>query len=150
MPLQGGTGDEKWGRAPQHPTPSTQYPIARERSGRLTASLNPRRVLVIAAVFIVGYFGVSIVGNSITRYEQHQHHARLRSEIARLEVQQSKLNALRAYMESDEFIERSGREQGLVRPGDIAVMVAARGQPPAPVVAAGAPWWERYFGAEQR
>lgn len=121
-----------------------------ERGGRLAAGLSPRRVLAVAAVFIVGYFGVSIVGNAITRYELHQREQGLRAEIADLESQQQRLNALRAYMQSDEFIERSAREQGLVRPGDTAVVVVAPSPATAPEIAPGAPWWERYFGAERQ
>ena len=121
-----------------------------EWSGRLTAGLSARRILVAAAVFIIGYFGVSIVGNAITRYDLHRYEQQLRAEIAVRESQQQRLNALRAYMQSDEFIERFAREQGLVRPGDTAVVVVAPGPSAAPDVAPGAPWWERYFGAERQ
>lgn len=120
-----------------------------ERSGWLAAGLSPRRVLTVAAVFIIAYFGVSIVGNALTRYELARDQGRLRQEIATLEQQQRRLTALRAYMLTDEFIERAARDQGLVRPGETAVVVSAptpAAGPPSP----GGSWWERYFGPGRR
>jgi cell division protein FtsB len=121
-----------------------------ERGGRPLAGLSARRILIIAALFIIAYFGVSIAGNAITRYELAREQQRLRREIAALEDQQRRLEALRAYMETDEFIERAAREEGLVRPGDTSVVVASAPQPSAPEPPPGRPWWERYFGPEQR
>ncbi len=120
-----------------------------ERSGWLAAGLGPRRVLVAASVFIIAYFGVSIAGNAVTHYELGRDQDRLRQEIAALERQQRRLEALKTYMQTDEFIERAARDQGLIRPGDTAVLVSA---PLAATPAAGfdGPWWERYFRPEPR
>lgn len=116
-----------------------------ERSGWLASGLGPRKILIVSAFFIVCYFGVSIVNNALQRYELEQQQERLRQEIYSLERQQRRLDALKTYMQSDEFIERAGRDQGLIYPGDTPVFISA----PTPM-AAGAPrsgpWWERYFG----
>jgi cell division protein FtsB len=116
-----------------------------EWSGRLGAGLNPRRMLLVASLFIIGYFGVSIVGNAVTRYQLDRQQEELRREIAALREQQRRLEALRAYMQSDEFIERSARDLGLVRPGDTAVVVSAPTPAAVATVPPGLPWWERYF-----
>jgi cell division protein FtsB len=125
--------------------------VAQEDRGNwLAAGLSPRRVLVVAALFIIAYFGVSIVGNAITRHELAREQERLQADIERLEAQQAQLDALRTFMQSDEFIERAARDQGLVRPGDTSVIVVA---PTAAATAAASvtgPWWERYFGDDGR
>lgn len=120
-----------------------------ERGGWLAAGLSPRRILVAASVFIIAYFGVSIAGNAVTHYELSRNQDRLRREIAGLDHQQRRLEALKTYMQTDEFIERAARDQGLIRPGDTSVLVSA---PPAATPAPGfdGPWWERYFRPEAR
>src|SRR5690349_4828825 len=120
--------------------------MAHGERGRFAAGLSPRRVLIVAAIFIIGYFSIAIVGNAINRYELARDQDRLRNEIAALQSQQQRLDALRTYMQTDEFIERMARDEGLVRPGDTPVMVAA----PTPTGSSSSgsvgPWWERYFG----
>lgn len=116
----------------------------------LASGLHPRRVLIIAVGFVVAYFGVAIVGNAINRYQLERHAARLRAEIAALEVQQQRLEALRTYMQTDEFIERMARDEGLVMPGDTVVLVTAPAPSPTPPPSPTGPWWERYFGAGPR
>jgi cell division protein FtsB len=116
----------------------------------LAAGLHPRRVLIIAVGFVVAYFGVAIVGNAINRYELERHAAALRAEIAALEAQQQRLEALRAYMQTDEFIERVARDEGLVMPGDTVVLVTAPTPSPTSTPSSTEPWWERYFGAGPR
>jgi cell division protein FtsB len=116
----------------------------------LASGLHPRRVLIIAAGFVVAYFGVAIVGNAINRYQLEQHAATLRAEIAALEAQQQRLEALRAYMQTDEFIERMARDEGLVMPGDTVVLVTAPAPSPTPPPSSTGPWWERYFGVGPR
>ena len=116
----------------------------------LASGLHPRRVLIIAAGFVVAYFGVAIVGNAINRYELERHAATLRAEIAALEAQQQRLEALRAYMQTAEFIERVARDEGRGMPGDTAVLVTAPTPPPTSALAPSEPWWERYFGTGPR
>ena len=121
-----------------------------ERGGRRMVGLSPRRVLIIAAAFIIAYFGVSIVGNALTRYELTREQQQLREEIVTLEAHQRRLDALRAYMQTDEFIERAARDEGLVRPGDISVVVVAPTPAPSSDGASSGPWWERYFTPDRR
>ena len=120
-----------------------------QRSGRPAIGLSPRRVLIIAAFFIIGYFGVAIVGNALNRYELMREEERLRRDLATLQTQQRRLEALRAYMLTDEFIERAAREEGLARPGDTSVIVVAPTPTPGASDRPPGAWWERYFGPER-
>jgi cell division protein FtsB len=123
--------------------------MAHGERGRFAAGLSPRRVLIVAAIFIIGYFSIAIVGNAINRYELARDQDRLRNEIAALQSQQQRLDALRTYMQTDEFIERMARDEGLVRPGDTPVMVAAPTPTGSSSSGAVGPWWERYFGSPE-
>lgn len=124
--------------------------MAQADRGWLAAGLSPRRILIIAALFIIAYFGFAIFGNAIQRYELDREQRQLKQEITELGEQQQRLEALRAYMLTDEFIERAAREQGLARPGDTSVVVVAPTPEAARQYKPGAPWWERYFGNEGR
>lgn len=117
-----------------------------ERHGWLTAGLGPRTILVVSAFFIVCYFGVSIVNNAVDRYELDREQDRLRNQLQSLESQQRRLDALKNYMQSDEFIERAGRDQGLIFPGDTPVFITAPTPSTGTVSSFSGPWWERYFG----
>ncbi len=122
--------------------------MAQAERSRFSAP-GPRRVLLVAAIFISGYLGVAIIGNAVNRYELTRTQERLAREIETLEAQQRRLEALRAYMQTDEFIERAAREEGLVRPGDTAVAVSAPSPATTPAPVTG-PWWERYFANDGR
>jgi cell division protein FtsB len=124
--------------------------MAQAERGRLMAGLSPRRILIVAAVFIIAYFGVAIAGNAVQRYELDQEQRQLEQEITELERQHQRLEALRSYMLTDEFIERTAREQGLARPGDTSVIIVAPTPAPGEQPRPGAPWWERYFGNSGR
>jgi cell division protein FtsL len=124
--------------------------MAQADRGRLAAGLTPRKILIVAALFIIAYFGFAIFGNAIQRYELDREQRQLGQEIAALEEQQRRLEALRAYMLTDEFIERAAREQGLARPGDTSVIVVAPTPEADRQYKPGAPWWERYFGNGER
>jgi cell division protein FtsL len=119
----------------------------RDRSGKLLAGLSPRRVLLVAAVFIIGYFAVSIAGNAVTQYQLTRDQDQLRRQIATLEAQQRDLDALRAYMQTDEFVEHAAHEQGLVRPGETSAVILAPTPAATPRPPADGMWWMRYFGS---
>lgn len=103
-----------------------------------------RRVMIVAALFIVGYFGVSAVSNAVTHVRLVREQADVQREIDVLQQRQARLQALKTYMESDAFIEAGARESGLVKPGEVAV-VRVGGGVSEPPVKPGEPWWTRYF-----
>ena len=120
------------------------------RDSRTVAGFTPRRVMIVAALFIVGYFGVLIASNAITHYRLAREEAALREEITTLQRRQARLAALHTYMQSDAFIEAAARENGLVRPGEIAVVQVAPAAGETPALRPGDPWWHRYFSEGDR
>lgn len=120
-----------------------------ERSGGWPGGLTARRVVLVAALFTAGYFSISIVSNAITQARLSHRESALQEEIRALEEREARLKALRAYMESDAFVEAVARENGLVRPGEIAVVPlgsTATAEPLKP----GDPWWFRFLRPEDR
>ena len=121
---------------------------AGERSWRATG-FTSRRVMIVAALFIVGYFGLSIASNALPDLRLSRQETALRAEIRRLEEREARLQALRSYMESDEFVEAVARENGFVRPGEIAVVQLGPGAEPE-ALKPGDPWWYRYLHERDR
>jgi cell division protein FtsB len=125
--------------------------VSGERSGWWSAGFTPRRVMIVAALFIVGYFSLSIASNAITHTRLAGREAALEKDIRFLEQREARLNALRTYMENDAFVEAAARENGLVYPGETAVIQV--GQDPAAQhegLGPGDPWWYRYLHPEDR
>ena len=113
-------------------------------SKQLPGTPTARIVLVITAVAIT-YFLIAAVLGAVRSYQLQQREDRLRSEIAELHGRYERLDALKAYLNSDEFIESAAREQlGLVRPGETGFITIS--SQPAPTPASGEPrpelWWD--------
>lgn len=101
-------------------------------------------ILLVTAVAIT-YFLVTAALGTVRSYQLHQREERLRAEIQELQLRYERLQALKDYLNSDEYIEAAAREQlGLVREGEIG-FIAISSQP-APTPAPGAPhpnlWWD--------
>lgn len=107
--------------------------------------------MLVAAVFIVGYFSVLVVSNAIISYRLQRQEQALQLELVQLQRRHDRLAALRTYMQTDAFIEAGARENGLVRPGEIAVVQVgtAAGSAP-PTLQPGEAWWQRYFAPADR
>jgi cell division protein FtsB len=123
-----------------------------DRGYWIAPGLTPRRVLIVAALFIVAYFGVLVVSNAITHYQLERKETALQTEIAGLERRESRLNGVRVYMQSDLFIEAVARENGLVRPGETAIVQVPGGAPgeAASSLRPDEPWWFRYLSESDR
>ncbi len=104
--------------------------------------LTTSRLILIAAGFIAVYFGFTIVGNRFHQYQLDRENTQLEQRIATGQSQVSQLQALRDWMQSDAYVEQMAREQGMVRPGDHAVIVTA---PAAAAQDDSREWWQRYF-----
>ena len=111
----------------------------------LMSGLSLQRLVMAAAVLIVIYNGFTIAGNASRHYDLQVQTDQLNQQIASDKVELQRLDALRRYMQSDEFIEASARAEGLVMPGDTAILVNAPAAPATPVAETPNAWWERYF-----
>jgi cell division protein FtsB len=119
-------------------------------SGWSTA-ITARRVMIVAGLFIIGYFSLSIVSNAVTHTQLTNRRTALEREINTLERREARLQALRAYTETDAFIEAVARENGYARLGEVAVVtVAPDGDAEPAALGSGDPWWYRYLHPDDR
>ncbi len=102
-------------------------------------------MLSVTAV-IVGYFLVTGATTALRSGQLSDREDRLRVEITELENRYERLQALREYLDSEEYIEAVAREQlGLVRDGETSIVVISTVS--SHTTDAGEPekelWWER-------
>ena len=102
-------------------------------------------MLVVTAV-IVGYFLVTGATTALRSNQLSEREDRLRAEISEFQERYERLEGLREYLGSDEYIEAVAREQlGLVREGETSIVViptspSATPGPDEPEE--GELWWE--------
>lgn len=91
------------------------------------------RVILIVTAIAVTYFMVTGVLNAVRSHQLSQDEKQLRSEIQGLEARFEQLQALRDYLNSDEYIETVAREQlGLVREGETSIVAISTAPTPTP------------------
>lgn len=104
-----------------------------------------RLILGVTAV-IVGYFLVTGATAALRSSHLNDREDRLRAEIAEFQQRYDRLEALREYLKSDEYIEAVAREQlGLVREGETGIAVISAAPSPAPDAETAEEsdlWWE--------
>lgn len=104
-----------------------------------------RIVLAITAV-IVGYFLVTGATTALRSRQLSEREDRFQAEVAGLQQRYQRLEALREYLHSDEYIEAVAREQlGLVGEGETSIVVIPSAPAPTPNPDAPAEselWWE--------
>ncbi len=113
--------------------------------------LTPARIAILLATLVVGYFVFAAVGDTLLSQRLSHDEQGLQQEIADLQRQQSRLEAIREYLRTDEYVESVARRVlGLVRPGETLVIVTSSA---TPVPAEGeidekqpGRWWEQLFG----
>jgi len=103
------------------------------------------RIVLLVTALAITYFLITAALGAVRSYQLHQREDRLRTEIAELQGRYERLDALKAYLNSDEFIESAAREQlGLVRQGETGFITIS--SQPAPSPAPGEPspelWWD--------
>ena len=108
-----------------------------------------RLVLLLAAVAVV-YFLVTGAMQAVQSYQLGQEAEQLEEELRQVEERYRRLEALRNYLNSDEYIEAVAREQlGLVRPGEMSIVVISTSSPPTPGEEEEPTpelWWEALIG----
>ncbi len=104
------------------------------------------RIVLGLTAIIVGYFLVMGAITALRSSQLNDREDQLRAEIAELEQRYERLEALREYLGSDEYIEVVAREQlGLVREGEAGSVVISTAPSPAPDPDAAEEselWWE--------
>ncbi|MGD9890235.1 MAG: septum formation initiator family protein [Dehalococcoidia bacterium] len=125
--------------------------VQTEQGSGWGTAITARRVMIVAALFIIGYFSLSIVSNAVTHSQLTNRRAALEQEIDTLERREARLQALRAYTETDAFIEAVARENGYARPDEVAVVtVAPDAEAGSMTLGPGDPWWYRYLHPDDR
>jgi cell division protein FtsB len=112
--------------------------------------LTTARLILAVTALVVTYFLVSGAFNIIRSQQLRDQEAGLTSEIQDLRDRYHRLNALKDYLDSDEYIEAVARSQlGLVREGEIGLVVISNTTPtPAPDGAADEEsglWWDLFI-----
>ncbi len=112
-----------------------EQPVSPRRRRRVTPLL-----MFFAALALVGYFVFTAVDGLVNANTLDAQITALRVEIDDLDWQAEQLSALVGYLDSDEYIERTAREElGLVRPGEEAFAIFAPLRPGLRIVRS--PWW---------
>lgn len=112
--------------------------------------LSLARVVILGAVLVVGYLLFTAAGEVLLSRRLSQEEQRLRQELTKLQRQQVELEAIREYLQTDEYIEGVARRVlGLVRPGETLVIVSST-VPPTPTPDGfaqeeGRRWWEALY-----
>ena len=108
--------------------------------------ISSTRIVLGLTVIIVGYFLVMGAITALRSSQLNDREDQLRAEIAGLEQRYERLEALREYLGSDEYIEAVAREQlGLVREGEAGIVVISTAPSSAPDPDAPEEselWWE--------
>lgn len=117
----------------------------RGRPADFVLGLSPTRLLVAAAALLMVYLAFLAVTNAVHARQLRQEEARLERALQEKQQQEARLQALREYMRSDQYVEAvARRELGLVYPGETNVVVVS--PPPERRETGGwGHWWERYF-----
>jgi cell division protein DivIC len=103
------------------------------------------KIILLVTSLVVAYFLVTAALGAVRSYQLHQREGSLRGEIQELQSRYERLDALRAYLNSDEYIEAAAREQlGLVREGETGIIAIASQPPPSPAPDDPHPelWWD--------
>ncbi len=107
--------------------------------------ISATKLIILATAFIAVYFVVGGALNAVRSHHLRQEENGLHTDIRDLQARYDRLQALKEYLNSDEYIESTAREQlGLVRKGETG-FVAIPSQPtPTPAPDADAPtlWWD--------
>ena len=108
--------------------------------------LSSRRWVILVTAVIVVYFIFTAASNTLQAIQIGQDESNLRQEVDGLAQRYDQLIALRDYWKSDEYIEWVARsELGLVRPGELGIVVISA-VTPTPPAEPPQPVWEALSG----
>ncbi len=113
--------------------------------------------MLLGTAVVVVYLLFTAGSNAISTFQLRQDEASMSDEVQKLEEHYRQLSALRDYINSDEYIEWAARRQlGLVRSGEIGIIVQPLASPTPPAESEGEEgtqsgqppqrWWEALIG----
>jgi cell division protein DivIC len=114
------------------------------------------RVVIILAIPLLAYLGVSTARKALEVYQLRQQAGQIQQEIDRLEARNVELRRQIEYLKSSEYLEKAAREElGLVKEGDVPVVVVSPREKEPPAEAPPRPlapptpnwqrWWDFFF-----
>jgi len=102
--------------------------------------------VVLATAVLLAYFIFTAASNTLQAIQVSEDESNLRQEVDGLAHRYDQLIALRDYWKSDEYIESvARRELGLVRPGELGIVVISA-VTPTPPAEPPEPVWEALSG----
>lgn len=110
--------------------------------------ISAARIILAVTALVVVYFLVSGAFNAIRSHQLREQQSRLEAEIQQIQQRFQRLEALRDYLNSDEYIEAVARQQlGLVREGETGFVVISTVPSPTPAPEDGSTaepelWWD--------
>ena len=102
--------------------------------------------MILATAVVVVYFIFTAASNTIQAIQVGEDESRVSQEVDHLSERYEQLTALRDYWKSDEYIEWIARQElGLVRPGELGIVVISA-VTPTPPAEPPEPLWEALSG----
>lgn len=109
------------------------------------SKISTTRLILAITVLIVVYFLTVGVVHTVRSHQLGQREDSARAEIEQLLARHQRLEALKDYLNSDEYIEAVAREQlGFVREGEIGFVAISTVPAPTPAPGQAPPelWWD--------
>jgi len=107
--------------------------------------ISTARLILVGTALIAVYFLVTGAVSAIRAHQLRQQESRLEADIQDLQTRYERLQALKDYLNSDEYIESVAREElGLVKKGEQGIVVISSAPAPTPAPDQGEPslWWD--------
>ncbi len=109
-------------------------------------TFGPTHILMAVAALLLVLFAYSALQTAAHTYRLRELERSLQAEVIDLREQRAELQGLSEYLRSEEYIEGVARTRfGLVRPGEMAVVVDGPASP-RPPLEPGERWWQTLFG----
>lgn len=111
------------------------------------------RVVIVLAAVVVGYFLVAAGKDTLLSHHLSQQEQQFHQQIDQLQSQQTRLEAIRDYLTTDEYVQGVAHRLGLVKPGEKLVIVSSTAPATPTPTPGGSPathetWWEQLYGSE--
>ncbi len=109
------------------------------------------RAVILLAALAIGYLIFTAADDMLLSRRLNREEHRLQQQIIELHSRQRRLEAVRDYLRTDEYVEGVARRVlGLVRPGETLIIVSSSAPTPTPAHDPGGqvnrPWWENLYG----